>query len=744
MPVPPTMPEPDLSTELPTLKGVGARAAPAYAKLGLHTVGDLLYHLPRRYEDRRNLPKIGDLRPGDWATVKGRVRNFEARPTRGGMVVLKAVVGDGTGAIALTWFNQPWIRRQLEGYEGEILAYGMVKDGGYNLEMASPEWEKPDDEEGTDGFARIVPIYPLTDGIAQKAMRRAVATALALALPLDDPLPGSLRKSQNLMDLDEALRQIHDPENDEIRAEARRRLVFEEFFYLQVALAMRRAETHQEMGIAFPIRQLTGEPDPEGVSEDSRGSQTPGKTPQQADPGGVAPDLFVADREALRTGEPLWDQIHRMLPFSLTNAQKRVVGEIFDDMALPHPMNRLVQGDVGSGKTAVAACALLAAIRSGYQGALMAPTEILAEQHAVNLRRLFEPLGINVELLVGKLTPTEKKKAAQRVASGEADLAIGTHALIQEGVEFKNLGFVVVDEQHKFGVLQRKALRDRGAGNPDVLVMTATPIPRTLTMTIYGDLDVSIIDELPPGRKPIRTHWKLPAERPSVYQEVRRLLDEGRQAYFVCPMVGESEKMNAQAAEDLHYRLSNAEFADKGVALLHGQMRPKDKETVMESFRKGEKDILVATTVIEVGVDVPNACVMVIEDANRFGLAQLHQLRGRVGRGEYQSFCVLVADAKGEDARARMEAMVETSDGFVIAEKDLKLRGPGVMAGTQQSGNADFRVADLVQDAKQLEIARQAVMRALERDPQLRSVVWGPVMEKVRERRGDLAVVSVS
>jgi ATP-dependent DNA helicase RecG len=726
------MPESDLATELTKLKGIGGRAAPAYAKLGLYTVGDLIFHLPRRYEDRRNLPKIGELRPGDWATIRGRVRNFEARPTRGGMVVMKAIVGDGTGAVALTWFNQPWIRRQLEDYEGEILAYGQVKDGGYNLEIASPEWELINPEDGEENFARIFPVYPLTDGIQQKSMRKAVRTALDLALPLEDPLPASLKRSQNLMDLDEALRTIHAPESDEARAEARRRLVFEEFFYLQVALALRRAETHQELGIAFPIDDLLVDSEPlSSPGERDRGE-------------GSDADLFAKDRAALRDGEPLWDQIHRMLPFELTNAQKRVVGEIWDDMKTAHPMNRLVQGDVGSGKTAVAACALLAAIRSGYQGALMAPTEILAEQHAVNLRRLLEPLGIQVELLVGKLSASEKKKAAARVASGEANLAIGTHALIQEGVDFHRLGLVVIDEQHRFGVLQRKALRDKGLGNPDVLVMTATPIPRTLTMTIYGDLDVSIIDELPPGRKPIRTHWKLPAERPTVYQEVRRLLDEGRQAYFVCPMVGESEKMNAQAAEDLHYRLSNMEFADKEVGLLHGQMRPKDKEAAMEAFRKGEKHILVATTVIEVGVDVPNASIMVVEDANRFGLAQLHQLRGRVGRGEYQSFCVLVADAKGEDARARMEAMVETSDGFIIAERDLELRGPGVMAGTQQSGNADFRVADLIQDSKQLEIARQAVLRALERDPKLQSSVWGPVLEKVRERRGDLAVVSVS
>ena len=590
--------------------------------------------------------------------------------------------------------------------------------------MASPEWEKIDPEEGEDSFARLFPVYSLVEGIAQKSMRRAVANALDLALPLDDPLPASLLRSQNLMGLDEALRQIHDPESDETRAEARRRLVFEEFFYLQVALAMRRSETQQESGISFPVAALkSGGPKTEGGAES---------------------DLFATERKAMREGEPLWQGIGRMLPFTLTGAQRRVVEEIFDDMEKSHPMNRLVQGDVGSGKTAVAACALLAAIRSGCQGALMAPTEILAEQHAVNLRRLMEPLGVGIELLVGKLTATEKRKAAARVASGEANLAIGTHALIQEGIEFHKLGLVVVDEQHKFGVLQRKALRDKGAVNPDVLVMTATPIPRTLTMTIYGDLDVSVIDELPPGRKPIITHWKLPDERGSVYQEVRRLVEEGRQAYFVCPMVGESEKMNAQAAEDLHYRLSNAEFSDKRVALIHGQMRPKDKETAMEAFRRGEHDILVATTVIEVGVDVPNASIMVIEDANRFGLAQLHQLRGRVGRGGNQSYCVLVADAKGEDAKARMEAMVETTDGFRIAEKDLELRGPGVMAGTQQSGNADFRVADLIQDSKQLEIARQAVFKALERDPQLKASVWGPVMAKVRVRRADLAVVSVS
>jgi ATP-dependent DNA helicase RecG len=454
--------------------------------------------------------------------------------------------------------------------------------------------------------------------------------------------------------------------------------------------------------------------------------------------------LFEAEQREKFDGEPLWNQIHRMLPFELTEAQRRVIAEIWGDMERPHPMNRLVQGDVGSGKTAVAACCMLAAVRSGYQAAMMAPTEILAEQHSVNLRTLFEPLGIEVDLLVGKLTATQKRKAAERAASGVSHIAVGTHALIQEGVSFHRLGLVIVDEQHRFGVLQRKALRDKGLGNPDVLVMTATPIPRSLTMTMYGDLELSVIDQLPPGRKPIKTHWKLPFERESVYKGVRKLIEEGRQAYVVCPMVSESEKMLAQAAEELHMQLSTGVFADKRVGLLHGQMKSKEKEAVMEQFRRHELDILVSTTVIEVGVDVPNSTVMIIEDATRFGLSQLHQLRGRVGRGSNQSFCVLVADAKGEDARIRMEVLVGTTDGFKIAEEDLRLRGPGELAGTKQSGNLDFKIADLVQDGRMLEVARQAAMEVIERDPMLSSPEWKEVLAKIREVRADGAVVTVS
>ncbi len=714
--------------------------------MGLATVGDVLYHLPRRYEDRRHLPKISKLRPGEFATIKGELQFVDSRPTRGGMVILKAQVGDGSGSLSLTWFNQPWIARQLKAYKGPIIAYGLVKEGSYGLEINSPEWEIIEDGDDEREFLQIVPVYPLTEGVTQKTMRKAAQAAIEGYLGfVEDPLPEEFRRRHKLQPLQWCLRQIHQPESDEWRGAARRRLVFEEFFYMQVALAMRRAEVQQELGISFPLQALI-----EGGSAPVEPSDRPHedfKSPRKAavvKRAKVDAHLFESEQEALRTGEPLWEQIHRMLPFTLTSAQQRVIGEVFSDMEMPHPMNRLVQGDVGSGKTAVAAAAILAAIRSGYQTALMAPTEILAEQHYINLHRLFQPLGIEVVLLVGKLSAREKRKGAEKVASGEAKLAIGTHALIQEGVQFSRLGLVVIDEQHRFGVLQRAALREKGMGNPDVLVMTATPIPRTLTMTVFGDLDVSIIDELPPGRKPIKTHWMQPYKRESVYETVRNLVKEGRQAYFVCPMVSESEKMLAQAAEDLHYRLSTSVFADLRIGLLHGQQKPVEKEEVMDKFRRAELDVLVSTTVIEVGVDVPNSSVMVIEDANRFGLSQLHQLRGRVGRGSTQSFCILIAEAKNDDARARMDVMVATTDGFKIAEEDLRLRGPGEIAGTKQSGNLDFKIADLVQDAKLLEVSRQAAIEIISQDPHLSRPEHAGILAKIGERRSDLAVATIS
>lgn len=760
--------ERSLGTEIQFLKGVGPRPATALAKVGLLTAGDALFYYPRRYEDRTNLPPIARARPGDFVTVRGRLKAVDTRPTRGGMIILKAILQDASGSIALTWFNQPWIRRALEDHEGDVIAYGQVKDNGLTLEISNPEWETISDDDDAEDFARIVPVYPLTEGISQKLVRRAIRSAIDHYLDLiDDPLPEAFRREQKVQPLKWCLRQIHSPESEDFRLKARKRLVFEEFFYMQLGLAMRRAETQAELGISFPVsRLITGvgvaPPDTSLAAPPKKGKRESGLAKAKAalaaaeavngltsQPAVIAKvesptHLFEAEQTELRDGEPLWDQVHRMLPFDLTDAQRRVIKEIWADMERPHPMNRLLQGDVGSGKTAVAACAMLVAVRCGYQAALMAPTEILAEQHAVNLRRIFEPLGIEVELLVGKLSASKKKQAAARAKDHLAHIVIGTHAIIQAGIEFRNLGLVIVDEQHRFGVLQRKALRDKSLGNPDVLVMTATPIPRTLTMMVYGDLDVSVIDQLPPGRKPIKTHWKLPFERVSIYEGIRALIQEGRQAYFVCPMVSESEKMQVQAAEDLFYRLKETTYPDLRIGLLHGQMKAKEKEEVMNQFRAHELDVLVSTTVIEVGVDVPNSSVMVIEDANRFGLSQLHQLRGRVGRGAHQSFCILIADAKSEDSRARMEILRDTTDGFKIAEEDMRLRGPGDVAGTKQSGNLDFKIADLLQDSKMLEIARTAAIQVIENDPQLSDPAWSLVRKKVQERRGHEALVAIS
>jgi len=704
-----------LESEAQFLKGVGPKNAAALLKLGIRTVRDLIFYFPRRYEDRTNLPRMQATRPGQNVTVRGKLLGVEGRPTRGGKVLLKAAISDGTATITLVWFNQPWVKRRLEAYRGDVIAYGQIKESGYAYEIHNPEYELIDEDEADDQFARIAPVYPLSEGVSQWVVRRAIASALVAGLDaVEDPLPESILRREKLKPLPWCLQQIHHPETLEARDEARSRMVFEEFFYMQVALAVRRQQTQQEVGIGFPISKLG-----------------PGEL--------AAPGLFGESK-----GETLADELHALLPFELTGAQKRVIGEIWADMERPYPMNRLLQGDVGSGKTAVAAAAMLAAVRCGYQAAIMAPTEILAEQHGSSLRRLFEPLGIEVDLLVGKLTPTQKKKAASRTKEGLVHIAVGTHALIQEGVEFKKLGLVVIDEQHRFGVLQRAALRGKGIGNPDVLVMTATPIPRTLTMTIYGDLDLSILDEMPPGRKPIKTHWKLPNDRPAVYQGIRKLIADGRQAYVVCPLIQESESLTAQAAQDLYYRMTTHILPDLRIGLLHGQMKAKEKEEVMESFRRHELDVLVTTTVIEVGVDVPNATTMVIEDANRFGLSQLHQLRGRVGRGQNQSFCVLIGEATNDEATSRLRTMVETTDGFKIAEEDLRIRGPGELMGTKQAGALDLHLADLIQDSRMLEVARQAAIELLENDPNLSRPENQAILERSRQQWSADAAIVVS
>ncbi len=735
------MPDLTLRTEVQFVKGIGPKNGLALAKLDIRTVEDLLFTMPRRYEDRRNLPRICDVIPGQFAALRGRISAVESRPTARGMVIIRAVIRDGTGSIALTWFNQPWLYKLLRDQKSELIAYGQIKEGSRSLEIASPEWELVDEEEEPEDFGRIVPIYRLTEGLPQRAIRRGARAALEQCLEqITEVLPKAILVEQSLPGIRWAIQQIHSPDSEENRQRARSRLVFDEFFFLQTALAMRRAETQQELGIAFPIDDLL----------DGRKPERPVYRLEVREKAAVQPltdakvHLFEDEFTAGLHSSPLLAQIAQMLPFQLTAAQSRVISEVFTDMREPFPMNRLVQGDVGSGKTAVAAACILAAIRSGYQAVLMAPTEILAEQHFATLNRLFKPMGVEVELLIGKLGSRAKQAANARIESGLAHIVVGTHAIIQDGVKFARLGFVVIDEQHRFGVLQRVALREKGLGNPDVLVMTATPIPRTLTMIVYGDLDVSVIDELPPGRRPVKTHHRAATERDTVYAAVRKLLLEGRQAFFVCPMVAESEKVQAKAAELLHSTLSIEVFPDFRVGLLHGQMKAAEKEATMDAFRRHELDVLVATTVIEVGVDVPNASVMVIEDANRFGLSQLHQLRGRVGRGAHQSFCILIGDNVGEDARARLDIMVATTDGFAIAEEDLRLRGPGELAGTRQSGALDFKYADLAQDGRMLEVSRQAAIKLVHADPRLENADNSLLASRVLERRTNLATITVS
>lgn len=705
-------------TSLQYLKGIGPPLAALLAKVGLHTVADVLANYPRRYEDRRALPPIASLQPGQKVTVRGTLSEIRAITRGRGRVIVKATITDPTGAIQLLWFNQPWIKTKLAAMKGEVLAYGLVKPSGFHLEMHSPEMEEIRDEDRVEDFARIVPVYSLTEGVHQWMIRRAVGAALRDYLPrMADPLPTWMREEFDLPDLATALRNIHQPENEAACEAARRRLVFDEFLALQVVLQLRRRNIGAEVGIAFPISQLPGL---EHWTE----------------------DIFKYAEKS--TSSSIWDDVRRILPFELTAAQAKAIREIWSDMQRPAPMNRLLHGDVGSGKTAVAACAMLAAVRCGYQAALMAPTEILAEQHHANLENLFAPLGIDVTLLVGKQPAAEKRKARAAAAGGGSGVFVGTHALIQEGVQFRRLGLVVIDEQHRFGVMQRLALRGKGLGNPDVLVMTATPIPRTLTMLLYGDLDVSVLDMMPPGRKPIKTHWRKPHERSKVYEGVAKLLQQGRQAYFVCPMISESDKMQTQAAMDLHYRLSHDEFKGFRVGLLHGQMKAREKEAVMEQFRRHELDILVSTVVIEVGVDVPNATVMVIEDANRFGLSQLHQLRGRVGRGPLQSYCVLIADATSDEARERMEILQATTDGFRIAEKDLELRGPGDLVGTRQSGALQYKLADVLKDERTLEQARQAAIMLLERDPDLHHPAHRDIRRLLAQERTEESLVAAS
>ncbi len=664
--------------ELPVryARGVGPARAQLLERLGVRTVAELLYRLPRRLEDRSHLRPIAQLAGGTTDTVQGmvsRVTQFRPRRRRD-LVLVKAAVTDGTGVLQAVWYNQPYLARQLP-VGGRVILHGRVVRRGGEVQMVSPEFEVVEDGEDAETLhaGRIVPVYGSTEGLSQRTLRGIVARALDdHAGSVEEWMPAEILAHYGFPSLGEALREAHFPQSLPSWETARNRLVFEELLLFQLLVLRQRA-------------------------------------------------AWTAETRAVPYGDagPLLARFLGSLPYRLTAAQRRVLGEILRDLDGPHPMNRLLQGDVGSGKTVVAAAALLRAVGGGAQGALMAPTEILAEQHYLTLRRLLEPLGVTVQLLVGSLPRAERQEALARASDGRADVVVGTHALIEEDVAFHRLGLVVVDEQHRFGVAQRAALR-RKWERPDVLVMTATPIPRTLALTLYGDLDVSVLDELPPGRSPIRTVHRAGQLRPKVYEFVRAQVAQGRQAYIVCPLIEESDKLQAEAATELASRLREGPLRGLRVEVVHGRLRVEERDRVMEALRAGEIDVLVATTVIEVGIDVPNATVMVIEDADRFGLAQLHQLRGRVGRGAHQSYCILVADPRTEEARARLRVMVETTDGFQIAQRDLELRGVGeLLGGRRQHGISDFRVADLLRDHRWVERAREEALRIVAQDPAL-------------------------
>ncbi|PWH14142.1 MAG: DNA helicase RecG [Anaerolineae bacterium] len=663
-----------LNANLTVLHGVGPRNAEALKKLGLYTLGDMLYNFPRRYDDYSRLKPIRNLVYGEVVTVIGQVQSLYERKARGGkMSVIECVISDGTGGLRLTWFNQPWLMNRLK--EGmPIAAAGKIEQYLGRLVMNSPEWEPVESEHLRTN--RIMPVYPLTANITQNWLRRQMEQVVRFWAPrLPDPLPESIRQAAELFSLGEAIQQAHFPDSQEHLQAARERLAFDEIFYLQLGVLRQKRDYQAVVGRIFDV-----------------------------------PEDWLSERMAA-------------LPFPLTGAQKRAIEDIIVDIGSGRPMNRLIQGDVGSGKTVVAALATMMVTRQGAQAAVMAPTSILAEQHFKNFARFLVGEGLlhegQLRLLTGDTSNGEREAIYAGLASGEIKVLIGTHALIEAPVQFKDLQLVVIDEQHRFGVEQRAALRRKGE-HPHLLVMTATPIPRSLALTLYGDLDLSVIDEMPAGRQPVSTFVLTPLERERAYALIRSQVQAGRQAFIVYPLIEESQKMeDLKAAVDEHDRLSKEVFPDLKLGLLHGKMRPEEKDRIMAEFRDAKYNILVSTTVIEVGVDVPNATVMLIEGANRFGLAQLHQLRGRVGRGGGNAFCLLIPDKADSAENDRLRAMSETNDGFKLAELDLQQRGPGEFLGKAQAGHVtSLKMASLM-DVALIEKARKHATQLFSLDPHL-------------------------
>jgi ATP-dependent DNA helicase RecG len=667
--------ETTLLSEVRYLKGVGPAFASLLAKAGVERILDLLYYVPRAYTDWSRIARVGDLRVGDRATVVARVLSCDVT-RRGPRRTFVAALEDESGAIVARWFNQPYLNTVLKVGTRAVVS-GEVRFDRFSrrLELANPAFEVLREQEAVElvHAGRVVPEYSSVGELSSRRIRRFVKTALDAFLgDLPEPLPAWVLRKRALPGVRDAVAQAHFPASVERAAEARSRLAFEEFFLFQVMVGVRRKRAASETPTAR---------------------------------------FEWNDAEHAR--------LLASLPFALTGAQERVLLEIRRDLGRPASMNRLLQGDVGSGKTVIAAALMHQAAVNGCQAAIMAPTEILAEQHHRSIGRLLGPLGDRVVLLRGGMKPAERDAALAAIESGEARVVVGTHALIEEGTRFRRLAVVVVDEQHRFGVVQRAALRAKG-GSPDVLVMTATPIPRTLALTVYGDLDVSVLNELPPGRTPVATAVRDEAGRSRVHDFLRAQIAEGRQAFIVYPLVEESDKVDLAAATDMYEKLRASVLKGVEVGLVHGRMRPEEKDAVMERFKDGSVKALVSTTVVEVGVDVPNATVMLVEHAERFGLAQLHQLRGRVGRGAHRSYCILMVGAGASDeARERIQVLADTNDGFAIAERDLELRGPGEFLGVRQHGLPRFSVADLARDADLLAMAREDAFELLARDPEM-------------------------
>ena len=670
-----------LSDPVTILKGVGAARAKQFANLNIFTLRDLICHFPRGYEDRTKLVPIEKLEPDVPACFKAMVMNTpRTAHIRKGLDLTKVQVADHSGRLNLTFFNNKYVSEQLQ-YGREYIFYGAVSGDFIGYNMTNPVFETPDSAPVTT--RRILPIYPLTAGLSNAAVLKAVRQALSICDPPAEILPEEVRRKYDILPAERAYYAIHEPSTMREAELAKKRLIFEEFFVFSAGLSLMRVSRAEKKAVPYADTDLSA--------------------------------------------------FYGALPFTLTGAQRRAVEEILRDFRKGAPMNRLVQGDVGSGKTMVAAAAAYCAARNGKQSALMAPTEILAEQHFASLNKLFEPMGITVALLTGSMTPKQKKIVRERIESGDIQAAVGTHALLTDTTVFRDLGLVIADEQHRFGVAQRSKLSAKG-GDPHLLVMSATPIPRTLALLMYGDLDVSILDELPPGREAVDTFLVGENYRPRINAFIRKHVAEGHQCFVVCPAVEENEELGLKAATVWAETLQQTVFPDLRIALLHGQMKGAEKEAAMASFARGEADVMVATTVIEVGVDVPNATLMIIEDADRFGLSQLHQLRGRVGRGKAKSYCIMTSHNRNPETLQRLKALCKTTDGFKIAEEDLKLRGPGDFFGSRQSGLPAFRVADLSFDLGTLKEAQAASAEWID--------AYGasdlPEAAALRERIGDL------